>query len=88
METGIFFYHTIDQEVKTCLVVPTARRLHVVMITRAGLVERSRPLDESKYMKPAMALTKGLPKFGGIARRKGSTKAARKWMAKAREAIA
>ena len=86
MEASIVFYHTIDQEVKTCLVVPTARRLHVVMITKAGLVERSRPLDEERYMKPAMTLKKGLPKFGGIARRKGSTKAARAWLAKAREA--
>jgi len=89
MEAGIFFYHTIDQDVRTCLVVPTARRLHVIFITsNRGLIERSMPLDEQKFMKPAMDLSKGLPKFGGIARRKGSTKAAKKWMAKAREAIA
>lgn len=86
MEPGIYFYHTIDQDVKTCLVVPTARSLHVVMITSRGLVERARPLDEEQFMKPAMDLKKGLSKFGGIARRTGSTKAARTWLAKAREA--
>jgi hypothetical protein len=89
MDTGIFFYHTADQTTKTVLVVPTSRRLHVVFITsHRGLIERTLPLDEQKFMKPAMPLAKGLPKFGGVARRKGSTKAARKWMAKAREAIA
>ena len=56
MEPGIYFYHTIDQDVKTCLVVPTARSLHVVMITSRGLVERARPLEEEQFMKPAMDL--------------------------------
>jgi hypothetical protein len=87
MEPGIYYYHTIDQDVKTCLVVPTARSLHVIMITSRGLVERTRPLVEEQFMKPAMELKKGLRTFGGIARRKGSTKAARTWLTKAREAI-
>lgn len=88
MEPGIYYYHTIDQDVKTCLVVPTARSLHVIMITSRGLVERTRPLVEEQFMKPAMELKKGLRTFGGIARRKGSTKAARTWLTKARETIA
>lgn len=80
---------TEDQTTKTVLVVPTSRRLHVVFITsHRGLIERTLPLDEEKFMRPAMTLKKGISKFGGIARRKGSTKAARKWLAKAREAIA
>ena len=89
METGIYFYTTMDQTTKTVLVVPTSRRLHIVVLHhKRGLVEQTLPLDEERYMKPAMPLKKGLPKFGGVARRRGATKAARKWMAKAREAIA
>jgi len=85
METQIVFYSTYS-DVKTCLVVPTSRRLHIVMIKNHGLVERSKPLDEEQFMRPAgITLKKGLSSFGGIARRKGSTKAARTWLAKARE---
>ena len=40
-------------------------------------------------MSPAqVTLKKGVRQFGGIAKRKGSTKAARTWLAKAREVIA
>ena len=87
MDTGIYFYHTINQDVKTCLVVPTSRSLHVVMITGRGLVERTRPLDDEQFMRPAMPLKEGLSRLGGVARRKGSTKAARTWIDKARESM-
>jgi hypothetical protein len=87
MEVSIVSYHT-HEGVKTCMVIPTSRKLHIVMITGHGLVEKSKPLDEERYMRPvSIALKKGIRQFGGIAKRKGSTKAARKWMAKAREYI-
>jgi hypothetical protein len=88
MEASFVHYHTHDG-VKTCLVIPTSRKLHIVMITGLGLVERSKPLDEERYMRPStVSLKKGIRQFGGIAKRKGSTKAARNWIAKARECIA
>jgi hypothetical protein len=58
------------------------------MITALGLIERAQPLEEEKFMTPAqVTLKKGVRQFGGIAKRKGSTKSARTWLAKAREAI-
>ena len=86
MEASIVYYHTLEGVI-TALVVPTSRRLHVVFFHgKRGMVHKTLPLDEDQFMEPAMTLKKGLPTFGGIARRKGSTKAARKWIAKAREA--
>ncbi len=88
MEASFVSYHT-HEGVRTCLVVPTARKLHVIMITALGLTEKAQPLEEEKFMTPAqVTLKKGVRQFGGIAKRKGSTKAARTWLAKAREVIA
>lgn len=86
MDTSIVYYHT-EEGVKTCVVVPTARKLHIIMITGKGLVHRAKPLDDEQFMRETMPLKQGLSKFGGIARRSGSTKAARSWLAKARECI-
>jgi len=86
MEASVVFYHTLEGVI-TALVVPTSRKLHAVFFHgKRGLVHKAVSLDEEQFMRPAMTLKKGLPKFGGIARRKGSTKAARAWLAKAREA--
>lgn len=88
METSFVSYHT-HEGMKTCLVVPTSRKLHVIMITAVGLVEKAKPLEEEKFMTPANVIfKKGIRQFGGIARRMGSTKTARTWLAKAREVIA
>jgi hypothetical protein len=87
MDTSIVSYH-IDGCFRTCLVVPTSRKLHIVMITGRGLVARTADLDQERFMTVVNTpLKKGLASFGGIARRKGATKAARTWLAKAREGI-
>ena len=91
MDTSIVFYDpSISglEGVKTCLVVESRKRLHIVMITSRGLTHKSLPSSEAEYMRPAsITLKKGLRSFGGVAKRKGSTKAARTWLAKAREDI-
>ena len=86
MKTSIVYYHRYEGVI-TALVVPTSRKLHVITFhAKRGLLHRATDLDEEQYMRPAgITLKKGLPKFGGIARRIGSTKAARTWLAKARE---
>jgi hypothetical protein len=87
MEASIVYYHTLEGVI-TALVVPTSRKLHAVFFhAKRGLVHKAVALEEEQFMRQAMELKKGLPKFGGIARRKGSTKAARTWLAKARECI-
>lgn len=87
MGTRIVSYHT-HQGVKSCVVVPTARSLHIIIITCHGLTHVRKPLDEERYMRDSDApLKKSLKRFGGIARRLGSTKAARTWLSKARESI-
>ncbi len=88
METSIVYYHT-HEGVITALVVPTSRKIHVLRFhSKRGLIHRAVTIDEEQFMRPAgIDLKKGLPKFGGIARRIGSTKAARTWLAKARENV-
>jgi len=88
METSIVYYDPSNIGQKTCLVIESRKRLHIVMIKGRGLVHLSIPESEAQYMRPAgVALKKGLRSFGGIARRKGSTKAAKTWLAKARESV-
>lgn len=92
MQSRIMNYHydkAGHQQHAACLVVEARSALHIVMLSRAGsLVHVSKPKSEEQYMSPSSTtLKKGLRTFGGIARRRGSTKAARSWMAKAREAI-
>jgi len=77
------------QQVGVCLVVDGRSTLHIVMLRGRALIHFTKPKSEEQYMSPAnITLKKGLSSLGGVARRKGSTKAARTWMAKAREAIA
>lgn len=89
MNTSIVFYDpsiTGFSGTKTCLVIPARTRLHIIMCANNGLVHKWVPLSEAENMRPTgMSLKKGLRSFGGVARRKGSTKAARTWLAKARE---
>lgn len=91
MESRIMNYHydkAGHQQVGVCLVVEGRSALHIVMLKGRGLVHVSKPKSEEQYMRPAnITLKKGLSSFGGVARRKGSTKAARTWMAKAKETI-
>lgn len=88
MDTAIVYYDPSNIGQKTCLVIESRSRLHIVMIKSRGVVHLSVPASEAQYMRPAgVTLTKGLRSFGGIARRKGSTKAARTWLTKAREEI-
>ena len=91
METQFVHYHhnkSGHQQVGVALVVETRSRLHIVMLKGRGLVHIAKPKSEEQFMRPAgIALKKGLQSLGGVAKRKGSTKAARSWMAKAREAV-
>jgi len=93
MQSRIMNYHydkAGHQQTCCCLVVESRSTLHIVMLSRSGsLVHMAKPKSEEKFMRPStVTLKKGLRSFGGIAKRRGSTKAARSWMAKAREAIA
>ncbi len=92
MQSRIMNYHydkAGHQQVGVCLVVDGRSALHIVMLRgKRGLVHISKPKSEEQYMRPAdIPLKKGLRSLGGVAKRKGSTKAARTWMAKARECI-
>ena len=91
METQIVNYHydkNGHQQVGVALVVEARSSLHIVMLKGRGLVHITKPKTEEQFMRPAgVTLKKGLRSLGGVAKRKGSTKAARTWMAKAREAV-
>ena len=91
METQFVHYHhnrAGHQQVGVALVVEAGTKLHIVMVKGHGLIHITRPKTEEQFMHPAgITLKKGLRSLGGVARRKGSTKAARTWMAKARECI-
>ncbi len=91
MEPQFVHYHhdkAGHQQVGVALVVEARSSLHIVMLKGHGLVHITKPKTEEQFMRPAgVALKNGLRSFGGIAKRKGSTKAARTWMAKAKEGI-
>lgn len=89
MEPRIVYYNPSNEGAKTALVIESRKRLHVILIKHNGLVHRSLPMVEERYMRDLdMPIKKAVRSFGGVARRKGSTKAARTWLAKARECIA
>ena len=86
MEASVVYYDPSNIGQKTCLVVKSRKRLHIIMIKSRGLIHLSKPESESKFMRPVdTSLKKAIPSFGGIAKRKGSTKEARAWLKKARE---
>ena len=86
MNTQLVYYRT-EEGVKTAIVVPARKILHVIMIGGTGLIHRSVQQDQERYMRPLdQPLKKAVTTFGGIAKRKGSTKEARTWLARARRA--
>ena len=89
METQFVHYHhdkAGHQQVGIALVVEARSTLHIVMLKGRGLIHITKPKTEAEFMRLAgITLKKGLRSLGGVAKRKGSTKAARTWMAKARE---
>lgn len=92
MPSRIMNYHydkAGHQQNCCCLVVESRSTLHIVMLSRSGsLVHMAKPKSEEQFMRPStVTLKKGLRSFGGTARRRGSTKAARTWLSKAREEI-
>lgn len=91
MKSQIVNYHYENarhQQVGVALVIEARSTLHIVMLRGRRLIHFQKPKSEEQFMRPAgITLTKGLRSFGGIAKRKGSTKAAKIWLAKARESI-
>ncbi len=89
METQFVHYHhdkSGHQQVGVALVIEARSSLHIIMLKGRGLVHIAKPKTEEQFMRPAgITLKQGLRSLGGVAQRKGSTKAARTWMAKARE---
>jgi len=91
MKSQFVNYHYANarhQQVGVALVVEARSTLHIVMLKGKRLVHLQKPKSEEQFMRPAgVTLKKGLRSFGGIARRKGATKSAKTWLAKAKESI-